>query len=116
MGRCLLENKRLPYAGYASIGVQIDIVVWVRNNIAPPNNSTNGSVIVDELINYLLPEIADSPRRTYYLNQTLLGTLSLINWNNEWNNYLNTGSTAVVKPRLELLFKAILFSQEYQLL
>lgn len=114
LGRCFLENKRLPYSS-TSIGVQLNIVTWVRDNIAPPNNSTNGSVIVDELINYLLPEIPDTSRRTYYLNQTLLGTLSLINWNNEWNNYLNTGSTTVVKPRLELLFKAILFSQEYQL-
>ncbi len=115
LGRCLLENKRWPYAGYASIGVQINIVTWVRDNITPPNNSTNGSVIVDELINYLLPEIPVAARRTYYLNQTLLGTLSLINWNNEWNNYLSNGNTSVVKPRLELLFKAILFSQEYQL-
>jgi uncharacterized protein (DUF1800 family) len=115
LGRCLLEAKCYPYSTWASLGVQIDIVLWVRNNIAPPNNSTNGSVIVDELINYLLPEIPDAARRSYFLNQTLLGTLSLINWNNEWNNYLSTGNTSVVKPRLELLFKAILYSQEYQL-
>ncbi len=111
IGRCLLENKRLPYSN-SSFGVQIDIVTWVRNNISNP---ANGNTVVDELVNYLLPEIPDTARRTYFLNQTLLGTLSLINWNNEWNNYINTGSVTVVKPRLELLFKAILFSQEYQL-
>jgi hypothetical protein len=111
IGRCLLENKRLPYSS-AGIGVQLDIVTWVRNNISNP---ANGNAIVDELINYLLPEIPDTARRTYFLNQTLLGTLSLINWQNEWNNYISTGSTTVVKPRLELLFKAILFAQEYQL-
>jgi uncharacterized protein (DUF1800 family) len=111
IGRCLLENKRLPYSN-SSFGVQIDIVTWVRNNISNP---ANGNTIVDELINYLLPEIPDTARRTYFLNQTLLGTLSLINWNNEWMNYINTNSTTVVKPRLELLFKAILYSQEYQL-
>jgi hypothetical protein len=110
-GRCLLENKRLPYSS-SSIGVQIDIVLWIKNNISAP---ANGNTIVDELVNFLLPEIPDTARRTYYLNQTLLGTLSLINWQNEWNNYINTGSLTVVKPRLELLFKAILFSQEYQL-
>jgi uncharacterized protein (DUF1800 family) len=111
IGRCLLENKRLPYSN-AAFGVQIDIVTWIRNNISNP---ANGNAIVDELINYLLPEIPEPTRRTYFLNQTLLGTLSLINWNNEWVNYINTGSVTVVKPRLELLFKAILFSQEYQL-
>jgi hypothetical protein len=67
------------------------------------------------LLNFLLPEIPDTARRTYFLNQTLLGSLSLINWQNEWNNYINTNNTAVVKPRLEILFKAILYSQEYQL-
>ena len=111
LGRCFLENKRLPYSN-TSLGVQLDIVTWIRNNISTPSN---GNAIVDELINFLLPEIPDAARRTYFLNQTLLGTLSLINWQNEWNNYINTGSTTVVKPRLELLFKAILYSQEYQL-
>ena len=111
LGRCLLENKRLPYSTSA-LGVQLDITTWVKNNISNPGD---GNTIVDELINYLLPEIPDTARRTYFLNQTLLGTLSLINWGNEWTTYLNTGVTTVVKPRLELLFKAILYSQEYQL-
>jgi hypothetical protein len=111
LGRCLLENKRLPYSN-TQIGAQLNIVTWVQSNISDP---ANGNVIVDELINFLLPEIPDAARRSYFLNQTLLGTLSLINWQNEWTNYINTGSSIVVKPRLELLFKAILFSQEYQL-
>jgi uncharacterized protein (DUF1800 family) len=112
LGRCLLENKCHPYSTWAQLGAQIDIVIWVRDNISTPSN---GNILVDELINYLLPEIPDAARRTYYLNQTLLGTLSLINWQNEWVSYTLSGNTAVVKPRLELLFKAILFSQEYQL-
>ncbi|RYE12555.1 MAG: hypothetical protein EOP51_31350 [Sphingobacteriales bacterium] len=111
LGRCLLENKRLPYSSSA-LGVQIDFTVWIKNNISNP---ANGAAIVDELVNYLLPEIPDAARRTYFLNQTLLGSLSLTNWSNEWTNYINTGSLTVVKPRLELLFKAIIFSQEYQL-
>lgn len=114
LGRCLLENKRLPYSSWAMFGANIDIVTWVRNNVTTPNN---GNTIIDEMVNYLLPELPTTTRRTYFLNQTLLGTLSLINWSNEWNTYVNSGFTnlTVVKPRLELLFKAILFSQEYQL-
>ena len=111
LGRCFLENKRLPYSSSA-LGVQLDITTWVRNNISNP---ANGAAIVDELVDYLLPEVPDTARRTYFLNQTLLGSLSLTNWNNEWLNYINTGSLTVVKPRLELLFKAIIYSQEYQL-
>jgi hypothetical protein len=112
LGRVLLENKRLPYAGWANMGAQIDIVTWVRNNITTP---ADGNKIVDELVNYLLPEPPNTARRNYFLNQTLLGSLSLLNWQNEWSTYLNNGNTSVVKPRLELLFKAILYSQEYQL-
>jgi hypothetical protein len=112
LGKCLLEAKCFPYSSWASLGVKIDIVQWVRDNITTPSN---GNVLVDELINYLLPEVPDTTRRSYFLNQTLLGTLSLQNWQTEWVNYINSGNTNVVKPRLELLFKAILFSQEYQL-
>ncbi|MBC7936628.1 MAG: DUF1800 family protein [Rhizobacter sp.] len=111
LGRCFLENKRLPYSNSA-LGIQVDITTWVRNNISNPGN---GAAIVDELVNFLLPELPDAARRTYFLNQTLLGSLSLTNWANEWTNYINSGSLTVVKPRLELLFKAIIFSQEYQL-
>jgi hypothetical protein len=114
LGRCLLENKRHPYSTWAIFGAKIDIVVWVKNNISNPYD---GNAIVDEMVNFLLPEIPNTARRAYFLNQTLLGTLSLINWSNEWTTYVNSNftNTTVVKPRLELLFKAILFSQEYQL-
>ena len=117
LGRCLLENLNLPYASWSSFGAKIDIVTWVKNNISNPYN---GTLIVEEMINYLFAEIPDAARRTYFLNQTLLGTLSLTNWATEWNAYIlslstDTPNLTVVKPRLELLFKAILFSQEFQL-
>jgi uncharacterized protein (DUF1800 family) len=112
LGRCLLENKVWPYQSWLAWSVQLDIVTWVRNNITNP---ADGNLVVDELVNLLLPEVPITTRRTYFLNQTLLGTLSLMNWNIEWNNYINNNNTAIVKPRLELLFKSILYSQEYQL-
>ena len=112
LGKMLLENKLHPYESWATFGVQIDFLNWVQTNISNPGD---GNKVVDELVNYLLPEVPTADRRTYFLNQTLLGTLSLTNWQNEWNTYLSTGIATVVKPRLELLFKAIIFSQEYQL-
>jgi hypothetical protein len=112
LGVCLLDGKRKPYNEWGDFVFRIDIVWWVRNNISDPKE---GNIIVDELINFLYPEIPDAARRTYFLNQTLLGSLSLTNWRNEWNAYMSTGNRSVVKPRLELLFKALLFAHEYQL-
>lgn len=111
LGRCFLENKRLPYRTN-DLGAQFDMVVWVRNNISDPSA---GSVIVDELLNYLFPEPPSAERKTYFLNEVLFGTLSQNSWAFAWADYINNGALEVVKPRLELLFKAIIYSQEYQL-
>lgn len=110
-GRCFLEGRRLPFSN-SSLGIRFDFLLWARNNIS---NAGNGNILVDELLNFLLPEIPDTARRDYFLRDILLGSLSLINWQNEWNNYISTGNSTVVKPRLELLFRAILYAQEYQL-
>jgi uncharacterized protein (DUF1800 family) len=112
LGKCLLENKRWPYNSWAQFGARIDFVWWVRNNISDPKE---GNIIVQELLESLFPEQTPPARLTYFLNQTLLGTLSLINWRNEWNAYIASGNSNVVKPRLELLFRTILYSHEYQL-
>jgi uncharacterized protein (DUF1800 family) len=111
LGRCLLENKRLPYSSWAIFGAQIDLVVWIKNNITMPSDS---GVIVDELVNYLLPEIPLAPRRAFFLN-VFLGTISQAQWLIAWNEYISIGTLTTVKPQLEKLFKGILFSQEYQL-
>ncbi len=111
LGRCLLENKRWPYSSWAIFGAQIDIVVWVKNNISTPSDS---GVVVDELVNYLLPEIPLAPRRAFFLN-VFLGSISQTQWSVAWNDYNTNGTLTTVKPQLEKLFKAILFSQEYQL-
>jgi hypothetical protein len=111
IGRCFLENKRLPFSSSA-LGAKIDIVVWVRDNISNPSIGSN---VVNELIDFLFPETVSTERRSYFLNQALFGTLSQTNWANAWNNYMTNGALDVVKPRLEQLFKAILFAQEYQL-
>jgi uncharacterized protein (DUF1800 family) len=112
LGKNLLENKQYPYNPWGAYGLQLDIVTWVKNNISNPSN---GEVIVDELVNFMLPEIPDASRKAYFLNQSLLGSLSLMNWTTEWNNYISTNNNTVVKLRLELLLKTIMYSQEYQL-
>jgi uncharacterized protein (DUF1800 family) len=111
LAKCLIENKRWPYSSWAIFGAQINIVTWVQNNITNPADPNK---VVDELINYLLPEVPDAARRNYFFNNVLLGNVANT-WATDWANYINNGTLTIVKPRLEALFKAILFSQEYQL-
>jgi len=87
-------------------------VVWVRDHITDPSD---GSAVVNALTDYLFPEPPDTSRRDYFLNEVLYGSLSEESWQIAWNDYISHGTLDVVKPRLEALFKAILYAQEYQL-
>ncbi|MES2734161.1 MAG: DUF1800 family protein [Bacteroidota bacterium] len=96
------------------LGFQLDIVLYVKN----PQNITDASnpqLMVQEFIDNLLPEIISQERFDYFLNDLLLDNLSVINWQLEWNNYLNNGDDTAVRGQLEKLMKAILQSPEYQL-
>jgi uncharacterized protein (DUF1800 family) len=96
------------------LGFQLDIVQYVRDpqNISDPSNP---QAIVHEFVDNLLPEIISTERFNYFLNDLLLDNLSVINWQLEWNNYLNNGDDTAVRGQLEKLMKAILQSPEYQL-
>ncbi|RZM21752.1 MAG: DUF1800 family protein [Pedobacter sp.] len=123
LGRMLLENKKIISSGSFNLTAAFDILAWVKN---PANCSdpSNGTVLVDEITRYLLPENPFSIARfTFFRNDALFGGLSQTNWANEWTTHINTppGTTAgnnaqtIVKGRLVNLFKAIIYSQEYQL-
>jgi uncharacterized protein (DUF1800 family) len=115
IGKCFTDGKRLPYSG-SSLGAKIDIVLWVRNNISQPND---GNKVIDEICEFLFPEPLTPARRDYFLLEILCGNLSLTNWLNTWNAYLGpmgnySGSDAMVRQRLELLFRALIYAHEYQ--
>lgn len=95
-------------------GFQLDIIAFVRNtqHVTDPSNAEQ---MVRELVIYLLPEEISEERFNYFLNDLLLDNLSVINWANEWNNYLQTGDATGVRKQLENLLYAILQSPEYQL-
>jgi len=108
----LLTNKRI--ISWGNFYAQINILTWIQ---IPANcsNPADGNAVVNDLVSYLLPEeMLTTSARFIYFKNILLGNLSLINWQNEWNNYISTGNSAAIKPQLEKLFKAVLFSQEYQ--
>ena len=108
----LLTNDRLLYWG--NFYAQFDPLTWVQNT-ANCSNPADGNTVVKEMLDYLLPEpFATNSSRFLYFRNILLGNLSLINWQNEWNNFINTGNNSSVKTQLDKLFKAIVYSQEYQ--
>ena len=73
------------------------------------------SHLVQELVDYLLPEGIDQDRFDYLLTEVLLDNLSELNWMFEWDNFVATGDDISVRPQIEKLVKAILQSPEFQL-
>ncbi|MCB0836030.1 MAG: DUF1800 family protein [Bacteroidetes bacterium] len=71
--------------------------------------------LVDELLNYLLPETLDQDRRDYFLKDVLLDTLTELNWMFEWDNYVSTNDDSNIKPQITKLIRTILQSPEFQL-
>jgi uncharacterized protein (DUF1800 family) len=96
------------------MGIRLDIVAYVRDpqNITDPSNP---QLMVRELVDNLLPEAISTERFDYFLKDLLLDNLSEVNWQLEWNNYVNNGDDAAVRGQLEKLMNAILQSPEYQL-
>ncbi len=93
-------------------GFQLDAVSFVENNISDPSNA---QVIVQELVDDLLPEIITTVRFDYFLNDILLDGLSMANWTTEWFAYQSSGDDSAVRTQLENLFNALMQSPEYQL-
>ncbi|MEM6800583.1 MAG: DUF1800 family protein [Bacteroidota bacterium] len=96
-------------------GVLLDAVKYVENpaNISNPEDAT---IVVRELLEYLLPENADTDRFDYFLQQVFLNGLSPLNWMFEWRGYQASDDPSDVKIPLDRLITAIMHSPEYQLM
>lgn len=78
-------------------------------------NPANGDLLVSDFCELLFVDIPPADRLTYFKN-IFLGGLSLINWQNEWNNYVNTGVATNVKIPIDRLVKALIKSPEFQVM
>ena len=120
----IIARYKLPailLSGKYTIGGQIDKPIKSKLNIAPwIKDSGNISdpadpyVLVNDLLDYLLPEKTESERFDYFFLTVFLDNLPPADWTYDWQDYLTTGDDANVKIPLERLINAIMFSPEYQ--
>lgn len=99
------------YNGYT---FKLDVVSFVHNS-GDFSNPANATLLVNEFLELCFCDIPTGSRYAYF-QQALLGNLSVINWQNEWNTYLTTNNNSSVKTALNRFVRAIIKSPEYQLL
>lgn len=110
-----ITGDRLLKSGNLGAGIQIDLVDFLQNGgiISDPYVAEK---IVTELTDYLFAHPPSEERYNFFLNEIFLEGAPSFDWTLDWVDYLNTGDSSAVKIPLENLFKALLYSQEYQLM
>jgi hypothetical protein len=97
----------------ALIGTKLNTAPWLKNSgvISDPSDPY---VLVQELLEYLLPDQISSDRFDYFYNTIFLDSLPPADWTYEWQNYLSTNVATEVTIALDRLINAIMYSPEYQ--
>lgn len=100
--------------GFSSGGtslLKLDVLPFVEANATQASDPT---VLVQDLVEWLIPISIDQARFDYFKDEILLNN-GTINWTTEWTSYQSTSNNTVVKAQLELLVKSMMQSPEYQL-
>jgi len=92
--------------------VQFDTVLFTRNS-GFFTNPSDAPTLVNECYDLLFITHPVGGRHSYF-QDALLGGLTVINWRNDWNNYIATNNKTTVKVALDRLFKTLIKSPEYQ--
>ncbi len=112
----LLNGKRtIGSSPNTTIAIKLDFVAWVKTSGIVPDPS-DADALVRALIKYLFPDDVQDERVAYFRDTVFLNNLPASEWAYEWNKYKSTGSATEVTLWLTRLFKALLYSQEYQLM
>lgn len=103
-------------AGYTVDGflIKLDSAVFVKDSghFSDPSNAT---ILLQDFFDLLFVSTPTGDRYTYF-EQALLGGLSAINWQFEWNNYLSTNDAGPITLALDNLIKAMVKSPEFQVM
>lgn len=109
--------------------LQMDVMAWIQDvlnitefsgndflgNPGPHPGARIAPHLVQEMVDYLLPEALPQVRFDYFLEEVLLDGLTALNWQTEWDAFLSSGDDANIKPQIKRLLKALLQSPEFQL-
>ena len=111
----LLNGKRtIGSSPNTTIAIKLDIVAWVKTSgiVGDPSDADG---LVRTLISYLFAESVEDDRVLYFRDTIFLNGLPAGDWTYEWSKYKASGVATEVNLWLTRLFKALLYSQEYQL-
>lgn len=100
--------------GFSSGGtslLKLDVLPFVEANATQASDPT---VLVQDLVEWLIPISIDQARFDYFKDEILLNN-GAIDWTTAWTSYQSTSNNTVVKTQLELLVKSMMQSPEYQL-
>jgi hypothetical protein len=100
--------------GFSSGGtslLKLDVLPFVEANATQASDPT---VLVQDLVEWLIPITIDQARFDYFKDEILLNN-GAIDWTTAWTSYQSTSNNTVVKTQLELLVKSMMQSPEYQL-
>ncbi|KQR93879.1 hypothetical protein ASG01_08450 [Chryseobacterium sp. Leaf180] len=75
----------------------------------------NADTLLNEFLEMMFAFVPTGSRYDE-LKTAFLNNLSVTNWNNEWNAYLNTNNATSVKIALDRLVKAVIKSPEFQIM
>lgn len=112
-GEMFLTGNRILANGNLG-GVKLDLAKWLKTTNTFTNIS-DAQGLVDQFCEYLLPEMPDSDRMTYFLENVFSDGLPLADWTYEWNQYLTNNNPTEVNLWLNRLLTGIMYSPEFQL-
>jgi uncharacterized protein (DUF1800 family) len=100
--------------GFSSGGtslLKLEVLPFVEANAT---QASDPAVLVQDLVEWLIPIAIDQARFDYFKDEILLNN-GAVDWATEWATYQSTSNNTVVKAQLELLVKSMMQSPEYQL-
>ncbi len=99
--------------GSGEIYATIDTVLFVRDNIANPNDP---NLLISEMADLLYPESIDTDRINYFKNFIIDEGIPDTSWSNVWIEYITTGDDITIKTRIDALVTAMVNAAEFQLM
>ena len=111
LGEMLLTGERIISWGQLG-NVQFDSVQFVKDNVGSPQDPVS---MIAELADMLFAEAPTGDRINSYFVPQILGGVDEEAWADAWQEYLITNDESLVKPAIDSMFTALLYSQEYQM-